>query len=193
MLLVLIAALAVIARAQPTYYYNPRATPGKPAGCDPGAFFYMVNGTARCAICQPGCACPGGLTECSGCSSGTFSAGGAAACTTCAPGTTNDRILNGGCDPLNFLTPCANARGQLGQTTCRTGPAATVTQPYVFTVNPPTLRIQVTPIAPGGAFNAAGDNVNPAVPLFLPGVAIPQNQVPGPYDIDGGPLVMRSY
>ena len=79
------------------------------------------------------------------------------------------------------------------QAACRAGPAATVTQPYAYTVNPPTLRIQVTPVAPGGAFNAAGANVNPAVPLFLPGVAIPQNQVAGPYDIDGGPLVMRSY
>ena len=182
---------------------SPPPTPQTPtspyavtaSGCLPGSFYYSAGGIPRCAICQPGCACPGRFDSCFGCSGGFFSAGGASACTACPGATTNDQIINSGCDPLNFQQPCANARGPMGFATCRAVPPAVgaIAPPQLFVVNPPTLYIQVTPATPGGPFDALGNQVIPAVPLFLPGVAIPQRQVAGLYDIYGQPQVMQSY
>jgi hypothetical protein len=91
--------------------------------CPPGTFFWQREGVEHCQPCLPGCACPGNWTACYGCSGGVFSsASGSSACVPCPLGFTTDWVLNVGCDPFNFLTPCANNFGPLGATACHPVP-----------------------------------------------------------------------
>lgn len=160
---VLLAACAALALA---------AMPDS-SGCPAGYFFWQSEGAAHCQICQPGCACPGGWLACIGCSDGSFSAApGAAACAACPPGSTSDAVYNAGCDPENVQTPCANAKGPLGQVACRPAPP------------PPNVTFVVS----------SGTLVLP--PQYLPGGPpyVP-NEVPPYYD-DGTPprpMVQQSY
>ena len=93
------------------------------ASCGPGYYVWIRDGLEHCRLCPAGCACAGNVSVCIGCSGGLFSAApGASACAVCPPGTTTDIIFNGGCDPDNYETPCANFHGPLGQTVCRPDP-----------------------------------------------------------------------
>jgi len=159
--LLILAMLAAVARAA-----GPDA-----AGCPAGYFFWTAGGVAHCQICQQGCACPGGWLQCAGCNGGYFSAAaGAAACAACPPGTTSDAVHNAGCEPENYLTPCANRYGPLGQAACRPAP-------------PPG---NTTFVAPGGALYAP-PQYQPGGPPYVP------NKVPPYYDIDLQPMVQQSY
>jgi len=140
-------------------------------GCPAGYFFWQADGTAHCQICQPGCACAGGWQQCVGCDDGHFSgAAGAAACTPCPPGTTSDALYNGGCDPQNILTPCANAGGPLGQVACRP--------------DPPPARIDY--VAPSGTLSQPLQYLSGGPP-YIP------VKVPPYYDIDLAPMIQQSY
>ena len=139
--------------------------------CAPGTFYWVRGGIERCQLCQPGCACPGNYSECFGCSDGAYSADpGAAACSACPPGTTSDGIYNAGCDPENFLTPCANNKGQLGQVRCRPVP-------------PPE---NASFVAPSGALFAPPQYLTDEAP-YVP------NKVPPYYDVDKQPMLQPSY
>jgi hypothetical protein len=139
--------------------------------CAPGTFYWVSEGIERCAQCLPGCACPGNYTPCLGCSSGTYSAAaGATTCTACPEGTTTDSIYNAGCDPENFLTPCANGLGPLGFAACHPNPPAPRT---AFAM--PTGALQVPP-----QYLAGGP---PPVP----------NVVPPYYDDTDKPFLQQSY
>lgn len=139
--------------------------------CPEGTFYWVSEGIQRCAQCLPGCACPGNYTGCLGCSSGTYSdAPGASECSACPPGTTTDALYNSGCDPENFLTPCANQFGPLGFTACHPNPPAPRTAGAM-----PVGALQVPPqYLPGGP---------PPVP----------NEVPPYYDMDDRPFLQQSY
>ena len=139
-------------------------------GCPPGSFFWTREGVNHCQQCLPGCACPGGYDACYGCSDGLFSGASAAVCSVCAPGFTSDAIYNVGCDPENYLTPCANQYGPLGQATCRPIP-------------PPS---NTTFVAPNGALYAPPQYL-PGGPPYVP------NKVSPYYDIDGQPMIQQSY
>jgi hypothetical protein len=139
--------------------------------CAPGSFYWERNGLGHCQPCRPGCACPDGTAACYGCNDGYYSAAaGAAACTACPAGTTSDALLNSGCDPFNYGTPCANAYGPLGQITCRPAP-------------PPA---NVTFEAPSGALYAP-PQYQPGGPPYVP------NIIPPYYSIYGTPMLQQSY
>ena len=139
-------------------------------GCRPGSYVWMRDGIVRCRVCEAGCACPGALKPCFGCSAGQHSpAPDAIACDLCPAGTTSDIILNTGCDPDNYETPCANRHGPLGQIACRPIP-------------PPQ---NITFVAPNGAlFDVA--QYEPGGPPYIPRKVSPY------YDIDGLPRVQQS-
>jgi hypothetical protein len=104
--------------------------------CDPGYYCWIRDGLEHCRLCPAGCACSGNWSECVGCSGGWFSPlAGASACARCPFGTTSDALLNAGCDPDNYNTPCENQFGPLGKTACRALP-------------PPS---EITFVAPNGA------------------------------------------
>jgi hypothetical protein len=141
------------------------------AGCPPGSYYWVAAGFERCALCLPGCACPGGYTACLGCSGGTFTAAAnASACEVCPPGTTSDFIFNAGCDPESFTTPCANLNGPMGVTRCR--------------AEPPDPDVAYA--APSGSLSLPPQYITNTAP-YVP------NVVPPYYDIDGRPMIQQSY
>jgi hypothetical protein len=144
-------------------------TTGQYCGCHPGSYMWVRDGIERCRVCAAGCACPGGLAKCFGCSAGQYSpTPGAPGCSDCNPSNeTSDTILNSGCDPDNYETPCANRHGPLGQIACRAYPPS----PRVIFV-PPDGAVYVPEYLPNGL-----PNVNPPY-----------------YDaIDHRPMVQQSY
>lgn len=139
--------------------------------CPPGSYYWVSQGIARCALCLPGCACPGGYVPCYGCSGGQYaSASNASSCDVCPPGTTSDYIFNAGCDPENFLTPCSNLNGAVGQIACRP--------------EPPNSAVQLA--APSGALSLPPQYLTSKAP-YVP------NKVPPWYDEDGEPSIQQSY
>jgi len=139
--------------------------------CAPGTFYWVRNGVPRCQQCLPGCACPGGYVPCHGCSGGSYSAArNAAVCTPCPSGTTSDYILNAGCDPESFTTPCNNAKGPLGVERCRP--------------SPPPANVSFT--APDGALEIPPQYLTNEAP-YIP------NKVPPFYDEDLVPFLQQSY